>query len=188
MLVAWPSRGRIARFAFRSSSRTPFGRVPFFPDLRVGALCFGVLHNLRCCRFAPRNTLSTLLARSAARILRDAVFVLLGPYFFVHRDLLYASLGAFVRRGLRPLAATVRHSWSYVGTRADRRSLYSRCGGSLSGLIFVAAGLRLFVGHLFPQSSLASCQVSSSRLPALPPPPFFSLGLTRALGPAAGVS
>ena len=28
----------------------------------------------------------------------------------------------------------------------------------------------------------------SFRLPALPPPPFFSLGLTRALGPAAGVS
>ena len=27
-----------------------------------------------------------------------------------------------------------------------------------------------------------------SPLPALPPPPFFSLGLTRALGSAAGVS
>ena len=37
---------------------------------------------------------------------------------------------------------------------------------------------------------LVSGLVSSSLLwsPALPPPPFFSLGLTRALGPAAGVS
>ena len=96
VLVARPLRGHIARLVLRSAYL--FDKLHSFPDIRVG-----VLRNLRCCRFVPRNTLS---ARLAPRILHDVVFDLLGTYPFVLRDLLYASLGAFVCCGLRPLAST----------------------------------------------------------------------------------
>ena len=56
----------------------PFDKVRCFCNIRVGALRFGVLRNLRCCCFVPRNTLLARLARSATHIVRDSPFSLHG--------------------------------------------------------------------------------------------------------------
>ena len=106
-------------------SAYPFDKVCCFPDIHVGALCLGVLRCLRRYRVVMRNPRISLSAHFASVALHE---------------LLYASFSTFVCRDLHPLVATfllLGLTWAHG---LDCRGLRCRCGGSFSGLLFVATG------------------------------------------------